>query len=180
MINRIALILLVGLSVAGCKRDGFIDKLTQFHFDADYLIKVPATPVTNVPVEIITPDIATHSDALFTANKTRADLVERVKLTELTLSVKTPVGGNLNFLKSVDVYARAEGLPEVRIAYKDAVPANVGATLSLDVADVDLVEYFKKDKYQLRIVVTGDEVVTEDYGVNAHSVFFVDAKILGQ
>jgi hypothetical protein len=167
------------LGASACKRaDEIVDSFTHFNFETDYVVKVPASPITAVPLEIITPDSATHSDVLFSANKTRADLVEEVRLTGLTLSVKTPQGGDLNFLKSVDIYARAEGLPEIRIAFKDIVPDNVGGTLELDVTGEDLTEYFKKDKYQLKIDVTSDQVVTEDYGVNAHGVFFVNAKVL--
>jgi hypothetical protein len=169
------------LAVFACKKaDEIVDAFTHFNFETDYVVKVPASPITAVPLETITPDVATHSDILFSANKTRADLVEAVKLTGLVLSVKTPEGGDLNFLKSVDIYVRAEGLPEVRIAYKDNVPDDVGATLALDVTGVDLTEYFKKDKYQLKIDVTSDQAVSQDYGVNAHATFFVNAKVLGQ
>jgi len=171
--------LLVGTSA--CKKvDAIVDSFTQFNFEGDYLVNVPATPIASIPLEVITPDIATHSDVLYSENKTRADLVDQVKLTALTLSVKNPVGGDLKFLKSVDIYVRAEGLPEARIAYKDNVPGDVGATLDLDVTGVDLKEYFKKDKYQLRIDAVSDQAVTENYGVNAHSTFAVHAKVLGQ
>ncbi|HMJ69047.1 MAG TPA: hypothetical protein VK508_09130 [Cyclobacteriaceae bacterium] len=164
-----------------CKKDdNFVDRLTQFNFNTDYVIKVPATSITSIPISIITPDIKTTSDVAFSDNKTRADLVERINLKELTLTVQTPENGTLSFLKSVDIYAAAEGLPEVRVAYKDQVPANVGSTLSLDVTGVELKEYFKKEKYSLRITVTSDEAVTQEYSVNAHGVFFVDAQVLGQ
>ncbi|MEI9921864.1 MAG: hypothetical protein WDO14_24195 [Bacteroidota bacterium] len=181
--KALSLIIVVGLVLmtSACKKvDEIVDSFTHFSFEADYVVKVPATPVTAVPVEILTPDIATHSDVLFSANKTRADLVEEIELTGLTLSVKDPEGGNLKFLKSVNILAKAEGLPEVRVAYKDNVPDDVGATLALDVTSVDLTEYFKKDTYQLKITVTTDQVVTEDYSVNSHAVFFVDARVLGQ
>lgn len=181
--RSLAFVVVVGvlLGMSACKKvDEIVDSFTHFGFEGDYLVKVPASPVTSVPVEIITPDIATQSDVLFSANKTRADLVDAVTLTGLVLSVKTPVGGDLKFLKSVDIYVRAEGLTEQRIAYKDNVPDDVGATLALDVTGVDLKEFFKKDKYQLRIVVTSDQVVTQDYSVNAHSTFVVDAKVLGR
>jgi len=174
----IAFYLLVGISA--CKKvDEIVDSFTHFNFEADYVVDVPATPISGIPVQIITPDIATHSDDIYSSNKTRSDLVESVKLSALVLSVKTPEGGDLKFLKSVDIYARAEGLPEVRIAYKDVVPDDVGATLALDVTGADVTEYFKKDKYQLKIGVTTDQPVTQNYEVNAHSTFVVDAKVLG-
>jgi len=169
------------LAIIGCKKgDDIVDSFTHFGFETDYVVKVPASPVSTTPLEIITPEIATHSDVLFNANKTRADLVEEIKLTQLDLSVKTPEGGTLDFLKSVDIYAMAERLPMVRVAYKDNVPENTGNSLTLDVTGVDLTEYFRKAKYQLKISVTSDQVVEQEYGVNAHGKFFVDAKVLGE
>jgi hypothetical protein len=169
------------LATSACKKaDAIVDSFTHFSFEADYVVKVPATPVTAIPFEILTPDIQTHSDVLFSSNKTRADLVEEIELTDLTLTVKTPEDGDLKFLKSIDIYAKAEGLPDVRVAYKDNVPDDVGASLALDVTKVDLTEYFKKQTYQLKITVTSDQALTSNYEVNAHSVFFVDAKVLGQ
>lgn len=175
----VALGILLGTSA--CKKvDDIVDSFTHFNFETDYVVNVPPSPITAVPVQITTPDIATHSADVYGANKTRADLVESVKMSALVLSVKTPDGGDLKFLKSVDIYALAAGLPEVRIAYKDLVPDDVGGTLALDVTGVDLTEYFKKDAYQLKIGVTTDQAVTQSYEVNAHSTFVVDAKVLGQ
>ncbi len=177
--NFIGVLLL--LLVVGCKReDSFVDRLTQFNFETDYVVRVPASPISAVPLTVVTPEIKTYSDVAFSSNKTRADLVERIHLKELVLTVKTPTNGTLTFLKSVDIFAIAEGLPEVRVAYKDLVPANIQGTLSLDVTNAELKEYFKREKYSLRIVVTSDEAVMEDYAVNAHGVFFVDAMVLGQ
>jgi hypothetical protein len=163
----------------GCKKaDDVVDSFTHFNLETDYLVKVPASPIASVPLDLVTPDIATHSEEAFSANKTRADLVEKVVLSELVLTVQTPEDGTLTFLESVDIYARAEGLPEVRVAYKDTVPDDVGGTLSLDVTGTDLTEYFKKEKYQLRISVMSDEMVEEDHVVNAHAKFLVDARLL--
>ncbi len=178
---KIGLLIAIALIAIGCRKsDEIVDALTHFNFETDYVVKVPASPIASVPLDLVTPQIATHSEENFTANHTRADLVEHIELTQLDLRVVSPDDGTLSFLKSIDIYARAEGLPEVRVAYKDLVPDDVGATLLLDVTGADLTEYFKKDKYQLRISVTSDEIVKEDYQVNAHGKFFVDAKVLGQ
>lgn len=176
-----AVLIVAALIMIGCKKgDEIADSFTRFNIETDYVVQVPATPLASIPLGFVTPDIATHSEESFTANKTRADLVQHIELTELVLTVKAPEDGTLSFLKSVDIYARAEGLPEVRVAYKDVVPDDVGALLSLDVTAADLTEHFKKTTYQLRISVVSDERVTEDYQVNAHGKFAVDAKLLGE
>lgn len=172
-------LLVVSIALVSCKKtDEILDSFTHFTFGADYVVGVPAAPASNMPVTIVTPEIATHSNEAFSANKTRADMVEEINLSKLQLTVKTPDGGTLKFLKSVDIYARAEGLPDVRVAYKDQVPDDVGAVLDLDVTGAELREYFKKDKYFLRITVTTDQATTVNYAVNAHSDFFVNAKLL--
>jgi hypothetical protein len=180
----IAVLFILSITVifSQCKKeDSVIDRLTQFNYETDYVVRVPATPVVaGVPLSVVTPEIKTRSDEAFSANSTRADMIERISLTALTLTVQSPSNGSLRFLKSVDIHAVAEGLPEIRIAYKDLVPDNVGTTLDLDVTNAELKEYFKKDKYSLRITVVADETVPEEHLVNAHGVFFVDAKVLGQ
>lgn len=176
----IGILILIALIAIGCHNsDSVVDKFTNFFLETDYVVKVPASPFASIPIDLVTPEISTHSEEKFSENKTRADLVQHIELIQLDLSVKSPEDGTLSFLKSIDIYARAEGLPEVRVAYKDVVPDDVGATMMLDVTGADLTEYFKKEKYQLRISVVSDEVVKEDYEVNAHGKFKVDAKLLG-
>jgi hypothetical protein len=169
------------LLVFQCKKgDDIVDSLTHFDFSTDYVVKVPASPMTPFPVSVMSPEIKTTSDTEFDNNNTRADMVERISLKGLDLSVEAPSGGTLSFLKSVDIHAMADGLPSVRVAYKDQVPANVGSTLSLDVTNVELKEYFKKATYVLRVTVTTDEATTQEYAIRANGTFFVDAKVLGQ
>jgi hypothetical protein len=178
LVNTIAVIALGPLLIS-CHKD-VLDEFTHFTFETEYLVKVPASPIASIPVDIVTPPISTNSEALFNANNTRADMVEKINLTALDLTVKTPEGGNLTFLKSVAIYAKAERLPEVKVAYKDSVPDDIGSKLDLNVTGVELKQYFAKDKYTLRISVTTDQIISQDYDVSAHGVFLVDAKILGK
>jgi hypothetical protein len=173
--------LAMALLFSQCKKgDDIVDSLTHFDFSTDYVVKVPASPMTPFPVSVVTPEIKTHSDVEFDNNNTRADMVEQISLKALTLSVETPTSGTLSFLKSVDIHAMADGLPAVRVAYKDQVSADVGSTLSLDMTNVELKEYFKKETYHLRVTVTTDEAITQEYAIRANGTFFVDAKVLGQ
>jgi hypothetical protein len=174
------ILLLSTVILIGCKdAEEVADRLTHFNFDTDYNITVPANPIVNIPVSVLTPDITTTSEEEFAQNQTRADLAESVKLTQLTLQVQSPADGTLTFLKSIDIKAVADGLPEIRVAFKDQVAADVGAFLSLDVTNAELVEYFKKPKYNLRITVVTDEQVTKEYVIKANARFFVDAKVAG-
>lgn len=171
------LFLLVSMTAPGCRK---IDELTQFTYQADHVITVNASPLSTLPVSVVTPDMTTSSESAFGANDTRKDLIEHIVLRGLELRVQQPDNGNLQFLKSISVFIVAGDLPEVRVAYKDNVPANVGAVLQLDVTGEDLVEYIREDSYRLRINVITDEAIGEQHEILVHGTFSVDAKILGQ
>jgi hypothetical protein len=177
--SKIVVLLLTGLIAISCKKsDDILESLTHFSYEPTYVVKVPATPIASLPVDFLTPEISTQSDVEYSANNTRADLVKHIELSQLDLTVVSPGDGTLSFLKSITIYAKADGLSEVKVAFKDQVPDAVGGTLLLDVTGVDLTEYFKKDKYQLRISVVTDEVVKEDYEINAHAKFDFEANAL--
>jgi hypothetical protein len=166
--------MLIGLS---CKK---IDKLTQFNIRHSQQVTIPSSTGVNLPFNILTPDITTNSESTFASNNTRKDLVEEIKLTNMTLTINSPQGGNFNFLKSISIYIKAEGLNETKVAWKDSVPNNQSKTLTLDVSNANLKEYIKKDKYTLRLNTVMDELISSDYTVTVSSTFYVDAKILGQ
>ncbi|MDT7829191.1 hypothetical protein RQM65_10985 [Pricia sp. S334] len=64
--------------------------------------------------------------------------------------ITSPTGSDFSFLNSIKVYIASEGLEEVLIAEQE-VPDGVGSTLDVDVLDIDLQEYIKKDEFNLRI-----------------------------
>ena len=162
------------LLISGCKD---LDKLTQFNMEFNQSIVIPSSTGINLPFNILTPDVATNSASTFSTNKTRKDLVDEIKLTKLELSISSPTNADFSFLKSISVYISAPGVSEVKIAYKDEVPANAGAILTLDVSGVDLKEYIKADKFSLRLNTVTDELLASDHTLNARSTFFVKAKI---
>ena len=161
----------------GCKR---LDKYTQFNMPFDESVVIPSSTGINLPLNLLTPDTETNSESTFALNDTRKDLIEEIKLTELKLTITTPVSGNFNFLKSIDIFINATGLTETRLAWKDLVPSNGVNILNLDLATIDLKEFIKQDTISLRVYTVTDEFLTSDYNINVHSVFYVDAKILGQ
>lgn len=166
-------ILLVGIS---CDK---IDELTKFNLKYKSSVTIPSTTGIDLPFDILTPDMETNSDSEFEVNDTRKDLIEEIKLTELKLKITSPDDEDFSFLESLQVYISAEGLDEIKIASKETIDANTGNTLDVDVLDVDLKEYIKKDKFNLRLNTVTDEAMSTDYQIEVNSTFFVDAKILG-
>ena len=170
----IFLLLSCSLLLFGCKK---IDSLTQFDMEYDVTLDIPSSTGVNLPFNIVSPDIESNSEATFEVNDTRKDLIERIYLEKLTLTVTSPPGEDFSFLKSISIYISADGLDEVVIAGKD-IPDNAGSSIDLEVSAEDIKEYLKQDKFTLRVNTVTDEIITSDYTVNAHCVFFVDAKLL--
>ncbi len=170
------LMLSIILLCLGCKK---VDKFTQFKMQFDATEVIPSATGINLPLNILTPDIQTNSESTFEINNTRKDLIEEISLTTLSLSLTSPSNADFSFLQSINVYISADGLNEVKIAWKDNVPADL-TVLNLDLTGVDLKEYIKADKFSLRLNTVTDELLTSDHTIDIHSEFFVDAKILGQ
>jgi hypothetical protein len=167
---------LTTLVVFGCKQ---LHKFTQFYMDYNASYTYSAGLPINLPVTLNTPDVTTNAEQQFAINDTRKDLIESILVKQLTLSITSPSGQTFAFLKSVEVYIAASGLPEVRVAHKENIPDNIGAQFDLDLDDVELEEYIKADTFKLRVVSTTDQITTSNIEVNIYSKFFVDAKILG-
>ncbi len=98
----------------------------------------------------------------------------------MDMTIQSPSNGKFGFLKSVEIYISAQGLPEEKIAWKNNIPSDIGNYLELETSGADLKEYIKKDKYTLRLSTVTDEILTSDHQINVHSIFTVDAKVLGQ
>lgn len=161
----------------GCKK---VDELTKFDMDYNTTVVIPASSGINLPFNVFSPSVTSNSESTFEVNDTRKDLIEEIILKKLELTVKTPNGEDFSFLESISIYINAQDLPEVKIAWNDAVPDGAGTVLGLTTSNVDLKEYIKKDNFTLRVNTVADEVLASDYHINVFSQFFVDAKILGQ
>jgi hypothetical protein len=146
--------------------------------DYDSSVTVESTFGVNVPFNIYTPNITTSSESTFESNDTRKDLIESITLKTMTMTISDPSGDDFSFLKSIEIYISADGLSDTKIASKDNI-SNTTTVLNLETSTADIKEYIKKDSFKLKVTTTTDEVLTHNYTIDIHSVFFVDAKILG-
>lgn len=169
------LILTVLFTIIACDK---VDDLTKFDLKYKSKVIIPASAGIDLPFNVFTPDMVTDSESQFKVNDTRKDLIEEIKLTELQMVITSPTDADFSFLNSVEVYISAEGLDEIKIAEED-VDENAGSTLDVDVLDVDLKEYIKKDEFNLRLNTVTDEAIGSDHEIDVNSTFFVDAKVLG-
>ncbi len=156
-----------------------VEKLTQFNMNYDESVVIPSNTVIDLPFQISTPEVETNSESKFAINNTRKDMIEKIILIKMSLTLTSPDGEDFSFLESINIYIHAEGLDEVKIAWKDEISSNTEDVLDLETTGTDIQEYIKKDKFSLRIHTTTDEVLTNDHHIDVKSTYFVDAKILG-
>lgn len=169
-----AALLLAG--AGACKK---ASRLTQFDMKYNASVVVESGTGINLPFNILTPEIQSGATETFAGNNTRADLVEKIALKKCVLTLSVPAGEDFSFLNDISIYIQAQGLPDVRIAWKENIPDNPGSVLVLETSQADIKEHIKKDKFSLRVNTTTDELITRDHQIDIESVFLVDAKILG-
>ena len=177
MNKRIFLFAIIFLSTFGCAR---IDKLTQFEMEYTESVTIESMIGINLPFNLFTPAISTNSESVFEINDTRKDRIEQIILTSLDLTLSIPDDGDFSFLKAIEIYISADGLDELKIAWKEDIPSTVADYIELDTADEDLQEYIVKDEFSLRVNTITDKLISSNHQIDIHSIFFVDAEVLGQ
>jgi len=156
-----------------------LDQYTMFDIDYSQSIDIPPIPVANVPVEIWTPPIATHSDSLFKEYNTTENLIEEATLKEMQLIITSRSRGDFKFLKSVSFSLGAENIPEKEVAWIYDVPEDVSDTLLLETTEEDLRLFILQDTLQLKVSILTDTTTSEENKITAEMTFHIDAKILG-
>lgn len=171
---------LVVMVVLGCSMTSCdLDQYTQFDMDFTSSVTVPASSGINLPFNLFTPEVTTNSEATFGSNNTNKDLLEEVKLTQMTMTITSPNDQRFDFLNEIRIFIDADGLSEIEIAFKENIPETIGTELELDVNGNDIQEYLKKDKFKLRVETVTDEFISEDVQIEVYSKFRVDAQVLG-
>ncbi|HET8735508.1 MAG TPA: hypothetical protein VFM69_02810 [Pricia sp.] len=173
--RKLLYVLSILLTVTACDK---VDNFTKFDLEYQSNVVIPGSTGVDLPFDVLTPEMETDSESQFEVNDTRKDLIEEIKLTELQMIITSPSDGDFGFLKSIEVHISAEGLDEIKIA-EEEITENIGNTLDVDVLDIDLKEYVKKDRFNLRLNTVTDEIIDADHEIEVNSTFFVDAKILG-
>lgn len=160
----------------GCKE---LDKLTQFHVTYNSQVTIPKTLGVNLPIDVPTPDIKTNSNSEFESNNTHKNLIDVIYPSEITLTITSPSSSSFDFLKSIEIDISADGLPEKKIAWLDDIPKTGLKTITLKLSSDNLKEYIMKESIKLNVKTTTRELISHDTDVKVHTVFFVNAKILG-
>lgn len=105
------------------------------------------------------------------------DQVDSVRVSTFTLVIESPSDADFDFLDGISFFASAKGLPEVRIASADSIPAGA-RSIELTIDDVELKAYATASSMVVRGEVEGKRPDVETR-VRADVVFDVDVTIPG-
>ena len=78
-----------------------MDPELNFYIATSGQYSLPANTVVNVPLSDTIANIATNSQAIFSNNNTRADLLSEITLSNLSLELINPIDGNFNFVEAI-------------------------------------------------------------------------------
>jgi len=156
-----------------------LDELTKFDIDYEIEYTIPPVSIINIPISLNTPDIETENETTFENNNTNKNLIESIRLKNLTLNITAPENANFNFLKEIRIYIKTENVEETEIANLIDIENSNSRVLELKTLNKELEDYVKEDQFTLRVVAVADETTSEQISINIKSVFAVDAKILG-
>ncbi len=160
---------------SACKK---IDDLLTFQVNYTSKVAYPPTSGINLPFDLLTPEITTNAETEFSSRNTNKDLIDKIILKEMKLTITSPSDQRFDFLSSVEVYIQAEGLGELKIAEITNVPDNIGTVVNLTVAGNDLTPYIKKDKFKLRAKTVTDKAISKQVNVDIYSQYEIKAKLL--
>ena len=168
--------ILITLLFTNCK---LIDGWTQFEVDYSSTATLPQDLDINQSEDVYPSVIEANLKAKVKNEGSSMDKVESVELTDLKLRITSPTGKNFQFLNSVALYMNAEGLDEIKVAWKDDVPATVGDALSLKTSSTDLTDYLVQEVVILRLNTVLNQRIAQDYQIGIDVTFLIDAKIMG-
>jgi hypothetical protein len=158
------------VSSISCKK---VNEATEFDINYASEVSVPAASLTlNAPVDFTSPEISTDTGNKFAENETTRDLIDEIKLTRLFIASLT---GNLDFVKSINVYVKAPGLQDLLVATKSNIPAGSTSVL-LDPTGQNIKEHLFKDKIQFRLNVTVGTAPTTDQKLKIEETVHVAGK----
>lgn len=174
--KRLILTIILAFALFSCEK---IDELTKFTVTDEFETTITAGPASLLPADIETPPVSTNAEKELSNNNSRIDMIESVKMKNMQFYLFNPEGRSFDFLRDVELFISADGLPEKKIAFASNIPDSVTNLLQLTCEDVELEQYIKKGTYRIRLRVTTDKVLNDDIQLRITSSYRVDARVLG-
>ena len=174
--KKLILVAFIAASFTGCKK-GELGVVT-FDVKQEGTFEMPPNNGIFDFLEVLTPAVSSNWEGEFQNNNTDADRLREMKLKSAQMTINEPAGQTWKFLESIEVYIKADGLAETKVAYKENIDQNIGQTLVLNTVDVDLKPYAQKDAFQLKIRTKARETTAQTIKGDFELVFKVTADVI--
>ncbi|MDF7814299.1 hypothetical protein [Hymenobacter sp. YC55] len=159
------------LLTMGCEK---IDDLLTFNIEDSQNIKVSGGFPLGKVVPLTPLTVPTKSEEKFSTEGTNANLVKKVTLTQLTLTVTDPSSENLDFLKLIRIYISTDSNDKVLLASLDNVPLGV-KSINLEPTKAVLDKYIKAKSYTLTTEAEIRKPISSDITLRSDTRFRVTA-----
>lgn len=130
--KSLPIILLITLLIqtTACKK---VDRLTQFTKEIESGLTLPSALGINLPLNIPTPPITSNIEQDLEVENSRKDLIENAKLTFLKLTITNPTDKTFKWYNDAEIFIKADGLGEKKIAELHDISPTVGSQIELEV-----------------------------------------------
>jgi hypothetical protein len=170
------LFILTILLLSSCK---LIDGWTHFEISYSSAVTLPQDLEVNQSKDVYPDEIEADLEGEVESEGYNPDKIESVELTDLKLTIIAPSGVDFSFLTSAELFMSAGDISELKVAWKDEVPAGVGNTLDMKTTSKDLKKFLKEEVVTLRLNIFTNTGIASDYYIGIDTKFLVDVKILG-
>lgn len=151
------------------------DELAQFSLSYGSDVVVPTSSGFGFQINLITSVIQSNSDSIFEVNQTRAELIEKIRLRQLELTLDAPADADFSFLESVEAFISAPGLQETYLGAQTSIGSNPGKLLRLNTSTEDVQQYLKAETFTIRLLTTATRVLREDHVIKVNATFLATA-----
>ncbi len=172
----LTVILAVSMGWLGCNPEKFTS-FTMGPFKTS--VTIPGNTLVGTIVDTLpfSPEVPTNASQTFNGHSTNSTLIDEIVLSDMTITVTNPSGGNMNFLKDVYILISAEGLPEKEIAYAKEIPDGT-TVLNLTETNENIKAYLTSAKFKLKPKVLLDGVPLQDTQLEISTSYSVKAGLL--
>lgn len=163
---------------------GDFDRRTQFRTSYTNRVTFDQESTASSPKETLSDKLNQSLASTVKDHGAPENSVEHVELSALSLEIDENKSGelaDLDFLKHVKVFLKADGKDEIILGEIEEVPQG-GFTyveMSLMTFGVNFKEYLETDKFQCRLEYTTDQEIPEQLVVKISAIYKVDTKRFG-
>lgn len=171
--KHITLWFFVTMVLFGCKK---IDKLTHFYMSYQTVGILDQTTVFGSPFDVLTPEITTLKDSIFSSENTSEDRVSQITIKTLSLRATHPDSIPVDYFQSIEIYIIDIEEDDKLIAWNDQIDNHFNPFI-LTLTSDDLSKYLTKPTIQYRVHGTLAQQFAIKTELNLKTEYFVNAAI---